>query len=129
MLRRYATKLQYELELQRSPEPEPLAARYADLFTDQLLVRYFPEEYLADVDDALYAAQYLRAWTFEAQLREYLKKEYDEEWFRAPRAGKFLRDLWREGQKYTADELVRFMGYDELDPEPMLAEIREALAR
>jgi hypothetical protein len=129
MLRRYATKLQYELELQRSPEPEPLAARYADLFTDQLLVRYFPEEYLADVDDAFYAAQYLRAWTFEAQLREYLKKEYDEEWFRAPRAGKFLRDLWREGQKYTADELVSFMGYDELDPEPMLAEIREALAR
>jgi hypothetical protein len=129
MLRRYATKLEYELELQRSSEPEPQAIRYADFFGEQLLVRYFPEEYLADVDDAFYAAQYLRAWTFEAQLREYLKKEYDEEWFRAPRSGKFLCDLWREGQKYTTDELIRFMGYDELDPEPMLAEIHEALAR
>src|SRR5919197_726939 len=97
--------------------------RQPDLLSDHLMVRYFPEEYLADVDDGFYAAQYLRAWTFEAQLREYLKKEYDEEWFRAPRAGRFIRDeLWRQGQKYTADELVRFMGYDELDPSVMLGE-------
>lgn len=129
MLRRYATKLLYEPELHRAAEPEALAERYADLFSEHLAVRYFPEEYLADLDDAFYSAQYLRAWTFEAQLREYLKREYDEEWFRAPKAGKFLRDLWREGQKHTADELVRFMGYDQLDPELMLAEIREALGR
>lgn len=129
MLRRYATKLLYEPELHRAPEPERLAERYADLFSHHLMVRYFPEEYLADVDDAFYAARYLRAWTFEAQLRAYLRKEYDEEWFRAPKAGRFLRDLWREGQKYTADELVTFMGYDALDSGVMLGEIREALAR
>ena len=110
-------------------DPESMAERYADLFTEHLRVRYFPEEYLADVDDAFYSAQYLRAWTFEVQLREYLKREFDEEWFHAPRAGRFLRDLWRDGQKYTADELVKFMGYDELDPSLMLAEIEEALAR
>jgi hypothetical protein len=129
MLRRYATKLLYEPELFRAAEPERLSERYVDLFSHHLMVRYFPEEYLSDVDDGLYAAQYLRAWMFEAQLREYLKKEYDEEWFRSPRAGKFVRDLWREGQKYTADELAKFMGYDELTPAPLLAEIREALAR
>ena len=129
LLRRYAAKLLYELELQRDPEPGPLAERYADLLSHHLMVRYFPEEYLADVDDHFYAAQYLRAWTFEAQLRQYLKKEYDEEWFRAPRAARFIRDLWRECQKYTADELVRFMGYDELDPSLMLDEIGDALAR
>src|SRR5919197_623395 len=53
ILRRYAAKLLYELEL--------LAERYADLLGEHLRVRYFPEEYLADVDDAFYAAQYLRA--------------------------------------------------------------------
>jgi hypothetical protein len=129
LLRRYSTKLFYEQELKRAEEPEPLAERYADLFTHHLLVRYFPDEYLADVDDGLYAAQYLRAWSFEAQLRDFLRREYDEEWFRAPRAGRFIRDLWREGQKYNADELVKFMGYDELSPELLLGEIREALAR
>jgi hypothetical protein len=129
LLRRYATKLLYEQELQRTPEPEPLAERYADLFTENLLVRYFPEEYLADLDDFFYSGQYLRAWIFESQLREYLKREYDEEWFLAPRAGRFLRDVWRDGQKYTVDELVRFMGYEDLDPAPLLAEIQEGLAR
>jgi hypothetical protein len=129
LLRRYATKLLYEQELQRTPEPEPLAERYADLFTENLLVRYFPEEYLADLDDFFYAGQYLRAWIFESQLREYLRREYDEEWFLAPRAGRFLRDVWRDGQKYTVDELVRFMGYEDLDPAPLLAEIQEGLAR
>jgi hypothetical protein len=129
LLRRYSTKLFYEPELKRAEEPEPLAERYADLFTHHLLVQYFPDEYLADVDDGLYAAQYLRAWIFEAQLRDFLRREYDEEWFRAPKAGRFLRDLWRDGQTYTADELVKFMGYDELDPGLLLGEIREALGR
>jgi hypothetical protein len=129
LLRRYSTKLFYEQELQRAEEPEPLAERYADLFTHHLLVRYAPDEYLADVDDGLYAAQYLRAWIFEAQLREFLRNEFDEEWFRSPRAGRFLRDLWRDGQKHTADELVRFMGYDDLAPDLLLGEIREALAQ
>lgn len=127
LLRRYAAKLLYELELQRADDPEPFADRYAEMLSHYLMVRYFPEEYLADVDDDLYAAQYLRAWIFEAQLRTYLRKEYDEDWFRAPRAGRFIRDLWREGQKYTADELVRFMGYDDLDPAPLLAELTEGL--
>jgi hypothetical protein len=129
MLRRYATKLLYESELHRASDPHPMAERYAELFSDYLMVRYFPAGYLADVDDFFYAALYLRAWMLEAHFREYLKKEYDEEWFRAPRAGKFIRDLWREGQKYTADELVKFMGYDGLDHRVMLREITEALAR
>jgi hypothetical protein len=129
MLRRYAAKLLYEQELQRAEEPAPLAERYSDLLGHHVQVHYFPEEYLADVDDGFYSAQYLRAWIFEGQLRAYLRNEYDEEWFRAPRAGKFLRDLWREGQKYTADELVQFMGYSQLEPSLMLAEIREALER
>lgn len=129
LVRRYAAKLLYELELQRAEEPEPLAERYADLLGEHLMVHYFPEEYLADVDDHFYAAQYLRAWTFEAQLRAYLRKEYDEEWFRSPKAGRFIRDLWREGQKYTVDDLVRFMGYEGLDPDVMIGEMQEALAR
>jgi hypothetical protein len=129
LVRRYAVKLLYEQELQRTEEPEPLAERYADLFSHHLLVQYAPEEYLADLDDGLYAAQYLRAWMFEAQLRDYLRREYDEEWFRILKAGRFLRDLWREGQKYTADELVKFMGFERLEPTLLLAELHEALAR
>jgi hypothetical protein len=130
MLRRYAAKLLYEHELHRAPEPSSMAETYAELLSSHLLVHYYPDEYLADVDDAFYSAQYLRAWIFEAQVRLFLRREYDEEWFRSQRAGRFIRDeLWRQGQKYTAEELLGFMGYAGLDPEPLLAEIREALAR
>jgi hypothetical protein len=128
MLRRYATKVVWEPQLHRQPEDQDMAERYAELFTQRLGVQYFPEEYLSDLDDAFYAAQYLRAWTLEGQLRLYLKREFDEEWYRHPRAGRFLVELWREGQKYTAEELVRNMGYDGLDFAPMLAEIKGALA-
>ena len=129
LVRRYAVKLLYEQELWGSEEPEPLADRYAELFTHHLLVQYWPEEYLSDLDPAFYSAQYLRAWMFEAQLRDFLRREFDEEWFRMPKAGRFLRDLWREGQKYTADELVRFMGFERLEPTLLLRDIQEVLAQ
>lgn len=128
MLRRYATKVLWEPRLHRQTDDEDMAEHYAEFFTQRLGVQYFPEEYLSDLDDAFYAAQYLRAWTLEGQLRQYLKREFDAEWFRHPRAGRFLVDLWREGQKYTAEELVRHMGYDGLDFAPMLSEIQGALA-
>lgn len=128
MLRRYSTKLLYEPMLHRASDPEEMAEVYADLFTRHLLVRYFPEEYLKDVDDAFYAAQYVRAWTFEGQLRQYLVKEFEEDWFRNRRAGQFLVELWRDGQKYTPEELLRFMGYDGFDLGPVVAEIRQRLA-
>jgi hypothetical protein len=128
MLRRYATKLLYERELHRGEDYERLASRYAELFTRNLGVEYGPEAYLADVDDGLYSAVYLRAWIFEAQHRRYLQREYDEEWYRVPRAGRFLRDLWREGQKYSVDELARFMGYDGLDLRPLTEELLAGVA-
>lgn len=128
LLRRYATRVLYEQELHRAPgDDEAMPRRYAELFSRNLGVRYFEDEYLSDVDDAFYSAQYLRAWMLEAQLRRYLKHEFDEEWFRLPRAGRFLVDLWREGQKYTAEELARFMGYDDLDYRPLVEELRAAL--
>jgi hypothetical protein len=130
MVRRYATKIVYEVELHHETDRlQPLQERYVELFSRNLGVQYGPEEFLADVDDELYAAQYLRAWIFEGQLRAYLKREFDEEWFRSQKAGRFLLDLWRDGQRYTVDELVRFMGYDDLSMDPMLAEIRDVLER
>jgi hypothetical protein len=123
-LRRYGTKLIYEQELHRADEPSDVAPLYDELLTTNLGVGYGPESYLADVDDGFYCAQYLRAWIFEAQHRRYLQKEFDDEWFRNPKAGKFLIELWREGQKHPVDTLARFMGYDGLDLGPVTEEIR-----
>src|SRR5215203_5847552 len=128
MLRRYAVKILYEQELHRASDVESMAEYYADFFTHHLMVNYAPEEFLSDVDSAFYSAQYMRAWTLEALFKDFLRREYDEEWFRHPRAGAFLRDRWREGQRYTADELARFLGFDGLDMAPLVTEIEAGLA-
>src|SRR5205814_7354165 len=92
-LRRYGTKLIYEQVLHRADEPNDVAEYYDELFTRNLGVGYGPESYLADVDDGFYAAQYVRAWIFEAQHRHYLQREFDDDWFRNPKAGRFLVEL------------------------------------
>lgn len=123
-LRRYGTKLSYEQLLHRADEPGDLAPVYDDMFTRSLGVGYGPEAYLADLDDGFYCAQYVRAWIFEAQHRSYLEREFDAEWYRNPKAAKFIVELWREGQKYPVEQLARFMGYDGLDPAAVLEDIR-----
>jgi len=126
-LRRYGTKLTYEQLLHRADEPGDVAPVYDELFTRNLGVGYGSESYLADVDPGFYAAAYVRAWIFEAQMRRYLQREFDDEWFRNLKAGKFLIELWREGQKYPVDTLVRWMGYDGLDPTWIMEDIRQLM--
>jgi hypothetical protein len=75
------------------------------------------------VDGGFYAAQYVRAWIFEAQHRRYLQREFDDDWFRNPKAGKFLIELWRDGQRHPVEELADFMGYAGLDLGPVTEEI------
>ena len=43
--------------------------------------------YLVDVDDGFYCANYLRAWMLEGALRMMLQDRYGMEWFRDPAAG------------------------------------------
>ncbi len=123
-LRRYGTKLLYEQELHRADEPSDMGELYDEMLTRALGVGYGPESYLADVDTGFYCAQYLRAWIFEAQHRRYLQREFDDEWFRNPKTGKFLLDLWRDGQRHPVEELAKFMGYEGLDIQPVAEEIR-----
>lgn len=104
-VRRYCAKLIYELSLHRK-EGSDLPRRYADLLTEATLFRYFPEDYLVDVDPAFYAARYLRAWQFEAAVSRRMVEEYDEDWYRNPRAGEFILDLMSRGQALPADQLL-----------------------
>jgi hypothetical protein len=121
LLRRYASKLQYEWELHDNMDGAE--KRYSSILGDALGVSVAPERYLADTDDAFYCAQYLRAWIFEVQLRRFLEEQFGKEWFGATGAGDFLRSLWKMGQERRAEELVREMGYDDLDATCLIEEL------
>ena len=126
-LRRAAVSHLYEIELRDSEEPDGLESEYVDRFADALMVRPFPEAFLDVTDDPFAGARQMRAALFGCQLGQFLAREYDEDWYRSSRAGRFLKDRWREGQRYTAEELVRFLGFEGLDPSLLVTELRAAL--
>jgi hypothetical protein len=123
MLRRYAAKLLYEMELHGGENPRAKSKRYADLLTASLGVRHSAEDYLFDVDDGFYCARYLRAWILEAQVRGRLEREFGERWFENRQAGAYLRTLWSWGQSHPADELAQQLGYEGLDATALIREL------
>ncbi len=128
-LRRYACKLMYELKLHHGhgPVAHDFEEVYRTCLQRGLRFRHSGKHYLEDVDDAFYCAEYLRAWILEAQLREALKEKFGDAWFLEERAGAYLREMWSYGQKYTADELVKTVGFVGLDHGPLVAEIERGL--
>ena len=128
VLRRYCAKLIYELEFHTEPDVTAMRRRYVELLGDALKVEPSDTDYLADIDDGFYASQYLRAWAFEAQLRAYLREKFGNAWFTRKDAGSLLRELWSEGQKPTADELLRDVTGATLELEAAADRVREALA-
>ncbi|HEX8143932.1 MAG TPA: hypothetical protein VF553_15140 [Pyrinomonadaceae bacterium] len=114
--RRACAKLNYELALYDSPQvqSEQLAATYATLQLEATGFRRDPALYLWDVDDGFYAAAYLRAWAFEAALREHLRTRWGRRWWASRKAGDELIDLWNTASRYTVEELARLVGFGEI---------------
>jgi hypothetical protein len=107
LLRRYAGKLRYELELHRGTyDDAALWERYAQYLTAATRLRFSPDDALIDVDPGFYAARYLRAWQLEASLAGVLTDRFDDDWYRNPRAGVFIRDLMQRGQSTPAHQLA-----------------------
>lgn len=127
LIRRYAAKLRYELILHDGGPIEGKKETYRELLTRATMAEYPEELYLYDVDPYFYTGRYLRAWLFEAQLKKYLYEHFDEEWFRNDRTGPFLKGLWRDGQRYTLEELASNLGLGKLSIDPLIQEISQYL--
>jgi hypothetical protein len=127
VVRRYCAKLLYELEFHSAGDLTALRPRYVELLADATKVEPAAADYLNDIDDGFYASQYLRAWAYEAQLRAYLRERFGNAWFAQREAGSLLRELWAEGQKPTADELLQEVSGEKLELAAVGDRIREAL--
>jgi hypothetical protein len=127
-VRRYSAKLLYEIEFFQADDPASMEPRYAELLTEALKIPANPESYLADIDGSFYVTGYLRSWAFEAQLRDFLRSEFGNDWFARRDAGDLLRELWAQGQGPTADELLRDVTGAEIEMEAVAERIREGLA-
>ena len=128
LVRRYCAKLLYELEFHAAEDLTALQPRYVELLSDATKVEPAASDYLSDIDEGFYATEYLRAWAFEAQLRAYLRERFGNAWFSRREAGSLLRELWAEGQKPTADELLYEVTGEKLELAAVGDRVREALA-
>ena len=116
MLRRYAAKIAYEVELHGpGAEFDEMPARYAQLLGGATRVGWPAVTWLADVDSGFYVACYLRAWALETHWRRSLRSSLGERWFQTKGAGEWLRGLWSEGQRRSGDELLAGALGEELD--------------
>lgn len=131
MLRRYASKMQFELALfNKVNEPDytldEKGGIYAQLLTRGCGFRYDAEGWTRDVDAGFYVADYFTAWSLEAQLREYLCRNFGdsniqgEDWYRNPKAGAFLKSLWADGNIAQHDLSTRLGYNDPTDVGPLL---------
>jgi hypothetical protein len=127
-VRRYSAKLLYEIEFFQAADPVAMRPRYAELLTDALKLPANPESYLDDIDGSFYVTGYLRSWAFEAQLRDFLRSEFGNDWFARREAGDLLRELWALGQGPTAEELLQDVSGATLHMASVVDRIRESLA-
>jgi hypothetical protein len=124
LYRRYEAKLRFELDFWSrfngdGGDPDV----YESLLTEATGIRYKKDNYLSDMDAGFYSADYLRAWIRSAQLRDHLVSEVGSDWWRNPKTGVLLTDLFREGTKPTSEEIAVRLGFDALDTKPLLHEI------
>ena len=128
LVRRYCAKVLYELELHAAEDPRPLQKRYVEILGDALKIEPSPTDYLGDVDAGFYSTEYVRAWAFEAALKRFFREKFGSTWFTRRDAGSLLRELWSEGQRPTADELLKELTSAEIELEAVAEYVRDALA-
>jgi hypothetical protein len=128
LVRRYCAKLIYEIELHQADDPVPLRKRYVELLADALKIEPSETDYLGDVDAGFYVTEYVRAWAFEAQLKRFFSEKFGTTWFAQRSAGSLLRELWSEGQRLTADELLKELTSAEIELEAVSESVRDGLA-
>ncbi len=129
LVRRHAGKLRYEEALHAGRTPLSAAAdSYVEHLTDAAFVGYPRSDYLADMDDGFYVADYLRAWALEVLVREHLRTRFGSRWWTSRAAGSLLKELWSTGSELTADEIAGELGLGAIAFDPLADDLREGLS-
>jgi hypothetical protein len=128
-LRRYSAKLIYEIELYGGTVRwDSLPDLYVEQLTGATTFRYNRADAFVDVDPRYYAVRYLRAWQLQALITEILVERYDDDWWRNPRAGPWVRSaLFGEGQRELAHEQAQRIAGKTLSFAPLVRAVERAL--
>ncbi len=106
LIRRYIGKFLAQRELYengniKNSEPYCRHLNRATGFT------YEPEAYLIDMESDFYSLDYLNAWAGANTLGSFLETRFGENWFQAPDAGAFLRQIASAGRREPMERVIQ----------------------
>ncbi|MFW6084595.1 MAG: hypothetical protein ACODAA_05225, partial [Gemmatimonadota bacterium] len=125
-LRRMAARLIFDVELSESDRPGEMGDRWAELMNEVTGFRHDPRAFLANLGQRFGVARRLRGRMLAAQLARQLEERFDEDWFRNPESGGFLRDWFARGLTHDADALSDRLS-DGLSTDELVASLERRL--
>jgi len=96
----------YEADLLKNSEIESMPEHYVRVMSAALHCRIDAEGYLGPLAGLSHPSPAFRGAAAAPSLSSYLKERFDEEWWRVPDVGEFLKGLWRDGGRITFEELA-----------------------
>lgn len=99
-------------------------AEYSELMTHATGLRHDPRAALWQIDPEFSSARRIRAAQLGARYAIALRNRFDEDWFRNPKAGAYLAELFENGRRFSAQEMAvqissSALGYGQLYDEIM----------
>jgi hypothetical protein len=101
-LRREIGRFLFEIAFYTEHDPD---GAYVELLGGATGMRHDRRAAIWAVDPEFTTARRIRGAQLGATLATVLRDRFDEDWFRNPRAGSFLKDLFADGRRYSAPEL------------------------
>ncbi len=122
-MRRNAALLRFELDLYTGQGGSRPADAYHVALSQACLAIIPRETYLYDLTPHLHSAGFLRGDILEAMLYRHLVHYFEEDWFRNPRAGRFLIRLWEPGREGGAERIASMIGSETLALQPLVDDL------
>jgi hypothetical protein len=102
--------LPYALELYARGPSDSRAEDYQQRMEATLGVLVPKGRFLYDVRPQLLMVSVLRGWALEAVLLSRLRERFNEDFWRNPAAGRWIKELAQRGQRDDASEVARQLG-------------------
>ncbi len=114
-----AARLLHEVDLRRAATVTEHRAAFGERLRGALGIRYPDALYLWDIREPLAAVDQARAVLLEGALTKHLVHYFDDDWYRNPRAGRFLQDLWGRGGALSFEGLMAHLGHERATGRPL----------
>jgi hypothetical protein len=106
-----AGRLIYGQRLYGGGDVNSLPDTYKEIMEEALQCEVNERDFL-NTREPLLSYSRFKARLIAPSLRNYLRENYDEEWWRLPEAGGYLRSIWSKGGRYTSRDIAESTGYD-----------------